>query len=257
MNGGGITMKRRRGLLLLAIVCCLCLAACAQEKTTMETEETTEKNMTIQKEPDSTKEAVEKIDITRKPSTGETEKINKKHFEDLPKAAEQVGFSFRALEEFKNYGSPFFQFNISEERQEVNGMELAKPYPVVTIQYQKGIKKIDMTIFPYEGENIQSTIREPICYVSTKEINGVDVYLTEYILCMVPEDYEMTEADYEFMNSEKGSFSCDFVSDGEVYFRTMYWVKDGIYYEMNVREENVPVEEIEQLVSEYMNAEMQ
>ena len=183
----------------------------------------------------------------------ESERLNTSKFDSLSQVEEQVGYSFQAVEEFTSGGMKFLKFDISQEKQVVNGMQLSKAYSIVTLQYQKGIKKVDVIIFPYDGDSIQSSIRNPICYVSTKNINGIDVHLTEYILRMVSEDYQMTVEDEEFMNSGKGSYSCDFVSEGDIYYRTMYWVEDGIFYEMNVREENVPVAEIEKLVKEFMD----
>ena len=112
-----------------------------------------------------------------------------------------------------------------------------------------------VTMFKYDGDNLQSVLHDPSCYVKTIKINDVDVKLAEYILHFVPSDYQLTDEDRAFIATGKGDFSCDGVTEGDSYMRSMYWIQDGVYYELMSGEENYPVEILEKMVKNIMNAD--
>lgn len=194
----------------------------------------------------------------------ETEEMLKTtDFGNLPKVAEKVGFSFRALDSLdadddENNSFKFQNFSISTEKEtEINGMKLDEPSYVVKLNYKKrGLIETIVTMFPYIGENLQSTLLNPACYVETEKINGIDVYLSEYIARFVPKDYVLTEEDYAFIDSGKGDLAIDGVTEGDSYLRYVYWIQDGIYYELAVREENYSMDTIRKMVNDIMNADI-
>lgn len=204
------------------------------------------------------KQSTETNETKENEETKEEEKINRTHFSDLPKAAKEAGFKFRAIEAFSNEFS-FSSFSFGEEQQkDENGQPVGEPVNVVKISYKKDIgmglsNTAKVTIQPKQEEMVQ-----PVTYASTKEIEGKQVSLTEYILRMVAEDYEMTEEDQKLMDSGKVGFSTDGgATIGDVYFRTMYWEEDGLIYTLDCGEPDLSVEELETLVKEYMKGEYQ
>ena len=186
--------------------------------------------------------------------TTEEKKINYTHFEDLSLAAEQVGFSFRAIEGTED--AYFSSFSITEgQAEDEEGNKVGDPYPVVTLLYKENANKFEaftVTIYPVQGE-----IEPPATYVSTEEIEGIPVTLTDYILIMVKPDYELTEEDREFKDSGKGGFSCDGVTEGEVHFYSMYWVENDIYYEFYAGTTYASIEELRECVKAVITAEYQ
>ena len=206
-------------------------------------------------------EETESQDIASKETETE-ERLKTTDFGNLPKVAEKVGFSFRALESLdadddENNSFKFQNFSISTEKEtEINGMKLDEPSYVVKLNYKKrGLIETRIMMFPYSGENMQSTVLKPVCFVSKEKINDIDVYLSEYILHMVPKDYVLTEED-KLVDTHKESFSCDGVTEGDVYFRNVYWIQDGIYYELEVAEENYPMDTIRKFINDIMNVDI-
>lgn len=196
------------------------------------------------------------------PST-EQERLKTTDFSNLSKVAEQVGFSFRALESLdadddENNSFKFQNFSISTEKEtEINGMQLDEPSYVVKLNYKKrGLIEAFVTIFAYDGEQLNPTLQDPRCFVSKEKINEIDVWLSEYILRFIPKDYELTEEDYALMENGNIDFSCDGVTLGDSYFRALYWVQDGVYYELDVREENYSLETLKKMVNDIMTAEI-
>lgn len=248
-NEGEKKMKKKIIMLFITTLSIACLIACTKEGGEGEKAS----NVLIEAT------AIAEAPIT--PEEPTEEKLKLTDFTNLPKVAKQVGFSFRGLENFVGDEYEFGSFSMKEDVVEVNGMIVAEPYATMKLIYKKPIglglfMNIEVVMFPYEGEDVVSAKYNPICYVSTTQINGIDVHLSEYILQMVKPDYEMTEEDQEFIDSGKGSFGVDSIGGGPSFFRTMYWVEDGIYYEMYFGEPSFPVETAEGLVAEYMAAEL-
>ena len=200
---------------------------------------------------------------TASKETETEERLKTTDFGNLPKVAEKVGFSFRALDSLdadddENNSFKFQNFSISTEKEtEINGMKLDEPSYVVKLNYKKrGLIESFVTIFPYDCEQLNPTLQDPRCFVSKEKINGIDVWISEYILRFIPKDYELTEEDYALMENGNIDFSCDGVTLGDSYFRALYWIQDGVYYELDVREENYPLETLEKMVNDIMNADI-
>lgn len=176
------------------------------------------------------------------------EELDTKDFSNLSKAAEQVGFSFHAVEKFKNdYSFQSFSVVDAQDKDE-NGNEIGEVYKKLVLNYQNTYKKLTVTIYPKEEE-----IKAPPTYVSTKEIEGIDVSLTEYILRLVNKDYKLTKKDKKLIEKGNIGFSCDGVTIGDVYLRGMYWQEDGLYYELKAGTENMPAEELETMAAEIID----
>ena len=172
-------------------------------------------------------------------------KINPTRFSDLPLAAEEAGFAFYALEEFSN-GYKFSKFSVSEQKLKLRYL------------HANGVWSVDVLAYPLEEEPEHSVL-----YEWTKEIEGVQVSLDTYILRMVPSDYELTEEDWELVDSGKYNFSCDGVSEGDSFHYTLYFIRDGVYYEFSgaIEQEGfttLTLEEFEEMVAEFLqNAKLQ
>lgn len=192
------------------------------------------------------------------PST-EQERLKTTDFSNLSKVADQVGFSFRALESLdadddENNSFKFQNFSISTEKEtEINGMQLDEPSYVVKLDYKKrGLIEATVTMFKYDGDNIQSAIHNPNCYIETIKINGIDVNRAEYVIHLVPSDYVLTDEDRAYIKTGKGDFSCDGMTEGDSYFDSLYWTEDGTYYEIEVLEENYSIETMKKMVQDIM-----
>lgn len=183
------------------------------------------------------------------------QKINPTSFSDLPMAAEQAGFAFYAMKEFSN-SYKFSSFSVSETEKNGEAVEQVK----LRYLHPNGVWNVSVTAYPLEEEPEHSVL-----YEWTKEMEGVSVSLNTYILRFVSADYEMTEEDWEFENSGKGSFSCDGETEGDCFCYTLYFIRDGIYYEFSGASEyedgsytTLTLEEFEDMVVEFLqNAELQ
>ena len=201
---------------------------------------------------------------TASKETETEERLKTTDFGNLPKVAEKVGFSFRALDSLdadddENNSFKFQNFSISTEKEtEINGMQLDEPSYVVKLDYKKrGLIEATVTMFKYDGDNIQSAIHNPNCYIETIKINGIDVNRAEYVIHLVPSDYVLTDEDRAYIKTGKGDFSCDGMTEGDADFDSLYWTENGTYYEIEVLEENYSIETMKKMVNDIMNADFQ
>ena len=67
--------------------------------------------------------------------------------------------------------------------------------------------------------------------------------------------YELTDEDWEFVNSGKGSFSSGGDIEGEIHCRDMYWQEDGIFYQFDNQITDLSVEAIRDIVRAILIAE--
>lgn len=241
-------MNKRIFLLFLMVIMLLTLSACGNKTEVKKSKaETPAKEETVSEGKSKEKEA--NISPTETPKA---EELDTKDFSNLSKVAEQVGFSFRAVENFKNdYSFQSFSVLDAQDKDE-NGKEVGEAYKKVVLNYQDAYKTLTVTIYPKKEE-----IKAPPTFVSDKKIGGIKVSLTEYILRMTDKDYKLTKEDKELMEKGNIGFSCDGVTIGDVYYRGMYWQEDGLYYEIKAGIDNMPVEELEAMTAEIINSEKQ
>lgn len=228
-------MKQKIAVLLL--LCLAALPGCGTNQTAvpMQTEasETTLATVTEETKP-------ERLKVT--------------DFGNLPKVAEQVGFSFRATEKLTG-GWRFEKITISQtEDTDEYGNTIGTEHKSVKLNYlwTNNVFGMSVLIYPIEGQPVQ-----PPTYVYTKELGGVEVLFGEYILHIVEPDYEMTEEDWAFYNAGKGGFS----TNGEdtrydSYYRQAFWVEDGVFYFLRAGED-AAFDDVEQMVQEILNADLQ
>lgn len=243
----GANMKKSI-VILLVMVLIFSLLACGNRLAGQE-----EKNETSTEETELTEVSKEQGETQKTDeSKKEPEKLNATHFDNLPKVAEQVGFSFRAPEKFSNDYS-FSSFSIVElQDKDEKGQKIGEKYTAVKLNYKFSNNVYTSTITLYPKEE---AIIPPPTYVSTKDIDGIDVSLLEYILRMVDDDFEYTDEDAAWEAQGKGSISKDGVTVGDVYYRTLYWEEDGIYYEIQAGVGDMPVEELETMMKEVIQSE--
>ena len=248
---------RKKSWVVLGIVTCIILAGCSINATDHNSGEYEEVQEILENE--ETVESGEVEDILNQQVEEEPARLNLASFDSMPDAAKQMGFSFRALKDFNCVDYHFTKFKMVQDVDSVQDMEVAAPNNMIVVRYEDAthMRSIEVSIFPYEGEILQSVASAPICYVSTESVNGIDVDLSEYILRMVPVDYEMTEED-KALDPGKIGFSADGVTTKvtDLIFRKMYWVQDNVYYEVAVGEADVPVETMKNIVEEFMAAEL-
>ena len=248
--------KKKRLWSAFCLILVFMFSGCADDVTEESKEETkiAEEKLTEEESSEASKDEDMVGKSEQEAETTEEKKINYTHFEDLSLAAEQVGFSFRAIEGTED--AYFSSFSITEgQAEDEKGNKVGDPYPVVILQYQQNTNKrpaFEITIYPVQGE-----IKPPPTYVSTEEIEGIQVSLTDYILVLVLPDYELTEEDWEFVNSGKGSFSSDGETVGESHHRKMYWQEEGIFYKFEARIPDMPVEKLREGVRAVITAEYQ
>ena len=255
-------MEKRKTLwIMLCLIFVVMLPGCADdtkeesmeetkivsEEEIIETELAEKESSEVKKDEDTVEKSEQEAETT------EEKKINYTHFEDLSLAVEQVGFSFRAIEGTED--AYFSSFSITERQDEdEEGNKVGDPYPTVVLQYREKANKLPafmVTIYPVQGE-----IEPPATYVSTEEIEGISVSLTDYILILVTSDYELTDEDWEFVNSGKGSFSSGGGIDGEEsHHRSMYWEENGIFYKLASWIPDMPEEELQEIVRAILMAE--
>lgn len=183
------------------------------------------------------------------------EEMNPTRYSDLPLAAEEVGFDFYSVKEFSN-SYKFSSFSVSDKAlRDAKLQETGESVPQVKLTYKHANGVYTINVSACQMEEPEHSVR----YEWTKEIEGIPVSLNTYILRFVPNDYELTGEDREFTESGKGSFSCDGVTVGDSYHYTLYFVRDGVYYEFEgAIEEYLPLEEFEEMVTEFLRlAELQ
>ena len=106
-----------------------------EETKTVEEKLTEEESSEAKKDEDTVGKAEQEAETT------EEKKINYTHFEDLSLAAEQVGFSFRAIEGTED--AYFSSFSITERQDEdKEGNKVGDPYPTVVLQYKRKANKL-------------------------------------------------------------------------------------------------------------------
>ena len=249
-------MKKKKQLWsAFCLILVFMFSGCADDVTEESKEETkiVEEKLTEEESSEARKDEDMVGKSEQEAETTEEKKINYTHFEDLSLAAEQVGFSFRAIEGTED--AYFSSFSITEGQDEdEEGNKVGDPYPVVTLQYREKANKFEaftVTIYPVQGE-----IEPPPTYVSTEEIEGIPVTLTDYIIINHRTTYELTDEDWEFVNSGKGSFSSGGGIDGEEsHHRSMYWEENGIFYKLASWIPDMPEEELQEIVRAILMAE--
>lgn len=184
-------------------------------------------------------------------------KINPTRYSELPLAAEEAGFDFYSLNEFSN-GYKFSSFYVGEwellDEKKMYGIGEFVTRVKVTYKHPNGLFTVTVSAYPVDEPPERS-----VMYEWTKEIEGTEVSLDIYILRMVLNDHERTEEDQALIDSGKGSLSCDGETEGDSYHYTLYFVKDGIYYEFrDAIEEYLSLEEFVGMVEEFLQtAELQ
>ena len=176
-------------------------------------------------------------------------KLNATDFSDLGAAAGEAEYDFYVLENFSN-GYDFSTFNLTDT--ETDDGETIKKI-VIRYLHPNGVAYVDLVIYPMEQEK-----EHTILYEETKEIAGEQVSRETYILRLVKEDYVMTEEDWDLYHSGKYGFACDGVREGDEYFYTLYFVKDGIYYEFTGATETIlPLVDFEKMLKEFISEAQQ
>lgn len=176
-----------------------------------------------------------------------TQEVDLTNFNDLPKVEKKVGYDIQAVEEFSN-GYTFRQAwtGINHVYDE-DGQMTGEKYTDLSLDYRNGANLVSLRIERERGQI--ASLEQP---VEIKEIYGRTVYMTEYILKMVPEDYELTDEDWKLIEAGNFNVSCDGVTIGNVYFRTLWWENDGKIYSLTDTGQGLSFEEMEQMVSELL-----
>lgn len=229
-------MRGRKAILCILLCCALSLQACGA--------------IDSQKQNGQTETNCEVADEKEEP-----ERLNTTHFDNLPKVVEQVGFSFRAVESFGEDWH-FSNFSVYEQQDtDYKNEPVGKPYTAVGLRYRlgKSVFTYDVMIHKVGGDDEYRPTA-----VSSEEINGVEVFFTEYTLKMVTGDYELTEEDYERIAQGNYSVSNDGETNGYVSFRGAYWIEDGIFYRLLGGLEDMPMDDVKEIVTDLLeNAQQQ
>ena len=170
---------------------------------------------------------------------------------------DEAGFLFRAPAELPG-GWKFSSFSITEEwEQDEAGKNMAEAYQQVKLLYTK-------QLLPGLAGKTKVTLRameevpEPsVTYLKTEEINGIPVYFNDYVLKLVAADYVMTDEDWEYEKSGKGSFSCDGETIGESHCYSAYWIENGVMYHIDFDKPDMAADKMREMIETVMEADIQ
>lgn len=152
-----------------------------------------------------------------------------RNFKELSKAEEEVGYTVDAIEDFSN-GFTFKGIHISNTSMVNEANQEEEIGKELSIQYKKEKELIMYTAYrSLAGEygNAAAEIADKIL-----QCDDVTVAYMQITNKLVPPSYELTEEDKA--NMESGKYNIAFGSD-EVKIQQssfVYWVKDGITYEL-------------------------
>lgn len=173
-------------------------------------------------------------------------------YNDIEKKAKECGYSVTGIEEFSN-GYVLNEMRISyNQNYDADGNEVGEVEKILNLNYRNEFKGMQLSLSPDKNLPIaEKSILEEF------EVNGVKVYVTQYIHLMIPEDYEMTEEDLELQAAGILGTGVDGVTTEPryTYYTNIKWSQNGVEYLLMKISQNVDVEDMKTVATEWIMAQ--
>jgi len=175
-----------------------------------------------------------------------------KNYNDIEKKAAECGYAVTGVEEFSN-GYAFDEMRVSYyQNYDAEGAEVGEPEKILNLVYRNEFKGMQVSLSPDKNLPIpEKSILEEF------EVNGVKVYVTQYIHLMVPGDYELTEEELELQAAGILGTGVDGVTTEPkyTYYTNIKWRQNDVEYLLAKISQNVEVKDMKTVATEWIKAQ--
>lgn len=174
------------------------------------------------------------------------------NFDILNDVAKRYGYSINAVKDFSN-GYSFKGMKISYyQNYDAEGQKVGEAEKILNLEYRNEFKGIQLSLQP--DNNIPPA---PKSILEEFKVDGITVYVTQYIHLMIPEGYEMTEEDLRLQEEGilgTGTDSVTYEPSYE-YYVNLRWSKDGVSYFLTRLTHNATDEDLKIFAKEWIEAQ--
>lgn len=175
-----------------------------------------------------------------------------KNYNDIEKKAAECGYAVTGVEEFSN-GYAFDEMRVSYyQNYDAEGAEVGEPEKILNLDYRNEFIGMQLSLSPDKNLPIpEKSILEEF------EINGVTVYVTQYIHLMVPGDYELTAEELELQAAGMLGTGVDGITTEPkyTYYTNIKWRQNDVEYLLTKISQNVEVEDMKTVATEWITAQ--
>ncbi|WP_031388848.1 hypothetical protein [Kineothrix alysoides] len=150
-----------------------------------------------------------------------------KVFSDCAKFAKKEGFKIHPVETFSN-GYTYNGINVStNQAYDSEGQPTGEQYKTLMLEYRNENQQITISV-----EDNGKGSEKPANTVEEKTMDGIKVYMTEYIHMMVPLDYELTEEEKQMIDEGRlGTGTDSLVTEvSSTTYRGIQWEMNGLLW---------------------------
>ncbi len=160
-------------------------------------------------------------------------KADYQSFADMAKAEEKVGYQVDAVERFSNGFVLDNGIHISDYAVKNQAGEKVERQKGISLEYKKGSDDILFRVRKlYSGES-EAQLSDRSTWDKVVQEDGIDFYYSQSIYKLVPDDYEITEAEQADIESGKLQIAYDGRQGQDAEVQQSYyvgWIKDGKIY---------------------------
>ncbi len=173
-------------------------------------------------------------------------------YNDIEKKAKECGYNVTGVDEFSN-GYVFKEMRISHfQNYDAEGNEVGEVEKTLNLNYRNEFKGMQLSLSPDKDLPIaEKSILEEF------EVDGVKVYVTQYIHLMVPQDYKLTEEELALQADGILGTGVDGVTTEPkyTYYTNIKWRQNGVEYLLMKISQNVDVEDMKTVATEWIMAQ--
>lgn len=174
------------------------------------------------------------------------------NYNDIEKKAAECGYAVTGVEEFSN-GYTFDEMRVSSYQSfDAEGTAVGEPEKILNLDYRNEFKGMQLSLSPDKNLPIpEKSILEEF------EVNGVKVYVTQYIHLMVPGDYKLTEEELALQADGILGTGVDGVTTEPkyTYYTNIKWCQNNVEYLLTKISQNVDVEDMKTVATEWITAQ--
>ena len=165
---------------------------------------------------------------------GTSVKADYQSFADMAKAEEKVGYQVDAVERFGNGFVLDGGIHISNDAIENQAGQKEEKQKGIFLEYRRGADDIFFHVRKLYSSEAETLLSDHSTWDKVVQEDGIDFYYSQSIHKVVPDDYEITEADKA--DIESGKLQIAYGGGQDVEVRQSYftgWIKDGKVYVLN------------------------
>lgn len=178
--------------------------------------------------------------------------LDYENFDILNDVAKSYGYKINAVKDFSN-GYSFKEMKISYNQDyDEEGQKVGEVEKILNLEYRNEFKGIKLSIEP--DDNI---LLAPKSILEEFEIDGVTVYVTQYIHLMAPEGYELTEEELRLQEEGilgTGTDSVTYEPSYE-YYVILHWWQNKAFYSLTRLTQNATDEDLRIIAEEWIKAQ--